>query len=187
MSVDIVNAVYFAAEKHTGQFRKDEKTPYINHPIGVAKILINANITDSNTLQAALLHDVLEDTKCTYEELVKKFGLEVANLVRELTDDTSLDTNTKKLIQIEHILTMSLTAVNIKLADRIYNLQDMNKTEWSLEKKKLYCAFGYGIYMNCKSGVNMHLRTWLLNEIEKYITKEECLELLEQQRNKQKI
>jgi guanosine-3',5'-bis(diphosphate) 3'-pyrophosphohydrolase len=67
----LIKSIDFAAKKHSSQRRKDpEGTPYINHPIGVAKILVDAQILDLCTLQAAILHDTIEDTDTTFEEVV---------------------------------------------------------------------------------------------------------------------
>ena len=73
---DLLKAADFAAKKHRDQRRKDlEQSPYINHPIGVANILANeAGIDDPLVLQAALLHDTIEDTDTTLEEVQKHFG-----------------------------------------------------------------------------------------------------------------
>jgi guanosine-3',5'-bis(diphosphate) 3'-pyrophosphohydrolase len=83
---DLLKATHFAAEKHSGQKRKDAfGTPYINHPLGVAtNILDIGGIDDLTTLQGAVLHDTVEDTAATFEELEKQFGKEVADLVREV-------------------------------------------------------------------------------------------------------
>ncbi|XP_053320706.1 guanosine-3',5'-bis(diphosphate) 3'-pyrophosphohydrolase MESH1 isoform X2 [Spea bombifrons] len=88
----ILEATDFAAEKHRQQRRKDvDKTPYINHPIGVARILSReAGITDTAVLQAALLHDTVEDTDTTFLEIEERFGLEVRRIVEEVTDDKTL-------------------------------------------------------------------------------------------------
>src|SRR5262245_42932869 len=87
-----LSAVQSAARKHSRQRRKDpEATPYINHPIMVAELLTRvAGVQDISTLQAALLHDTIEDTKTTAQELDSLFGQEVRNLVLEVTDDKSL-------------------------------------------------------------------------------------------------
>ena len=75
----IMEATHFAAVKHKDQRRKDKcQTPYINHPIGVARILSHeASICDVDVLVAALLHDTVEDTDCSHEEIEAKFGEKV--------------------------------------------------------------------------------------------------------------
>src|SRR6266403_2155928 len=85
-------ALRFAAQKHSRQRRKDsDATPYINHPIAVAEVLARVGgVTDLATLQAAILHDTIEDTQTTPQELDEQFGQDVRLLVQELTDDKSL-------------------------------------------------------------------------------------------------
>src|SRR5215831_19081078 len=89
---DLVAALAFAADKHRNQRRKDsEASPYINHPIMLAKILsVECRVDDPLVLCAAVLHDTLEDTQTTYGELAEQFGADVADVVREVTDDKSL-------------------------------------------------------------------------------------------------
>src|SRR3954463_11694916 len=89
----LLAAVEFAARKHSTQRRKDlAASPYINHPVAVANLLANeGGVDDLTTLQAAILHDTIEDTKTTYEELVEHFGREVADVVAVVTDDKKLE------------------------------------------------------------------------------------------------
>ena len=84
----ILKAAHLAACKHRNQKRKDEeKTPYINHPIAVAKIISEiGNIEDPEVLAAALLHDTIENTETTVDELIDNFGERVCSLVQEVTD-----------------------------------------------------------------------------------------------------
>src|SRR4026209_2713188 len=89
---NILHAANFAAKKHKDQKRKGQDgEPYINHPIEVANLLVDAGkIADPDMIIAALLHDTVEDTDATFEEIEKRFGATVAGYVRELTDDKSL-------------------------------------------------------------------------------------------------
>jgi (p)ppGpp synthase/HD superfamily hydrolase len=102
----LLKTTNFAAIKHSSQRRKDpEQTPYINHPIGVAYILSKeVGITDISVLQAALLHDTVEDTDTTFEELTEIFGETVSLIVREVTDDTSLSKMERKAMQIAKVI-----------------------------------------------------------------------------------
>src|SRR6266487_815071 len=88
-SVLWLHALKFAAERHRNQRRKDaDASPYINHPIAVASVLATeAAVIDEATLLAALLHDTVEDTGTTLQELEHLFGTEVAALVGEMSDD----------------------------------------------------------------------------------------------------
>ena len=88
----LLKALAFAAHKHRDQRRKDaEASPYINHPIALADVLVNeGGVTDVEVLCAALLHDTVEDTATTPQELAEAFGARVAGIVAEVTDDTKL-------------------------------------------------------------------------------------------------
>uniref|UniRef100_G1QDD1 Guanosine-3',5'-bis(diphosphate) 3'-pyrophosphohydrolase MESH1 n=1 Tax=Myotis lucifugus TaxID=59463 RepID=G1QDD1_MYOLU len=103
-------------------------TPYINHPIGgVARILTHeAGITDIAVLQAALLHDTVEDTDTTLDELELHFGAQV-RLVEEVTDDKTLPKLERKRLQVEHAPHSSPGPKLVKLADKLYNLRDLNR------------------------------------------------------------
>jgi len=123
----LLTSVHFAADKHRDQRRKNrEARPYINHPIEVAEILSRvAGVTDVATLQAAILHDTIEDTQTTGEELEACFGTEVRQLVEEVTDDQRLPKAERKRLQIEHAPHLSPKAKLIKIADKISNMRDV--------------------------------------------------------------
>ena len=123
----LLASVHFAANKHRSQRRKNrEASPYINHPIEVAEILSRVGgITDLATLQAAILHDTIEDTQTTGEELEARFGAEVRRLVEEVTDDRDLSKAVRKQLQIEHAFHLSPPAKLIKIADKISNVRDV--------------------------------------------------------------
>lgn len=99
----LVQAVAFAADKHRNQRRKDaEASPYINHPIALANVLANeGDVQDVTVLCAAVLHDTIEDTETTADELRALFGDQVASVVLEVTDDKLLDKAVRKQLQIE--------------------------------------------------------------------------------------
>ncbi|XP_051776217.1 guanosine-3',5'-bis(diphosphate) 3'-pyrophosphohydrolase MESH1 [Erpetoichthys calabaricus] len=142
-SVLLLEAVHFAAEKHKSQRRKDaEATPYINHPIGVARILAyEGGITDIAILQAALLHDTVEDTETSIDELDGKFGATVARIVQEVTDDKMLPKQERKQQQILKAPLCSHQAKLVKLADKLYNLRDLNRSTpvgWSEQRVQEY-------------------------------------------------
>nr|XP_020445567.1 guanosine-3',5'-bis(diphosphate) 3'-pyrophosphohydrolase MESH1 isoform X2 [Monopterus albus] len=139
----LLETVNFAADKHRNQRRKDpEGTPYINHPIGVARVLSHeGGITDIEVLQAALLHDTVEDTDTTPAELEAKFGPIVARIVQEVTDDKRLPKQQRKLLQVEHAAQCSRQAKLVKLADKLYNLRDLNRCTpvgWTAERVQEY-------------------------------------------------
>jgi guanosine-3',5'-bis(diphosphate) 3'-pyrophosphohydrolase len=139
----LLEAIRFAAEKHRDQRRKDkEASPYINHPIALASLLTTVGgVTDLAVLQAALLHDTIEDTDTTYEELVEHFGRKVADIVMEVTDDKLLEKPRRKALQIEHAPHASREAALVKLADKTCNLRDVASSPpegWSLERRREY-------------------------------------------------
>lgn len=139
----IIKCVNFAATKHSNQRRKDmDKTPYINHPIGVAYILTEeAHIVDMCVIQVALLHDTVEDTNTTFEEIDAHFGSEVAGVVKEVTDNKQLPKVQRKQEQILHAPHTSVKAKLVKLADKLYNLRDLNRQVplgWTEERVQEY-------------------------------------------------
>ncbi|KAM7039225.1 guanosine-3',5'-bis(diphosphate) 3'-pyrophosphohydrolase MESH1 [Acridotheres tristis] len=139
----LLEAVDFAARKHKEQRRLDpEGTPYINHPIGVARILAHeAGVTDIVVLQAALLHDTVEDTDTTFSEIEEWFGAEVRRVVEEVTDDKTLPKMERKRLQIERAPVCSRRAKLVKLADKLHNLRDLNRCTprgWSAERVQEY-------------------------------------------------
>lgn len=139
----IIQALSFAAHKHRDQRRKDvDASPYINHPISLASILVNeVGITDVNVICAALLHDTIEDTDTTPEELEQAFGVVIKNIVMEVTDDTLLPRADRKRLQIEHAAHVSDQAKLVKLADKTSNLRDVaiNPPEsWTLQRRQEY-------------------------------------------------
>ena len=139
----ILAALQFAAHKHRDQRRKDlEASPYINHPIALARILaVEGGVQDALVLRAAVLHDTIEDTQTSYEELAARFGSEVADVVREVTDDKSLPKAERKQLQIVHAAGLSRAAKLVKLADKIANLRDVAEhppAQWPLERRREY-------------------------------------------------
>jgi len=141
--VELLAAIAFAATKHRNQRRKDaEASPYINHPLQLAHVLATeGGVSDLKTLMAAVLHDTVEDTETSYEELREHFGQAVADVVMEVTDDTSLPKAERKRRQVEHAPHMSKRAALVKLADKTCNLRDVAHhppAGWPLRRKREY-------------------------------------------------
>lgn len=139
----IADALAFAAHKHRDQRRKDrEASPYINHPIALMRVLsIEAGIRDPEVLAAALLHDTVEDTETTPEELEARFGAELRSLIMEVTDDKSLPQAERKRLQVVHAATASEGARLVKLTDKICNLRDVADSPplgWDLARRRAY-------------------------------------------------
>ena len=143
VEAQLFEALAFAAHKHRAQRRKDvEASPYINHPIALARTLaVEGGVTDLKTLTAAVLHDTVEDTDTSFEEIAAMFGAKVADIVREVTDDTKLEKADRKRLQIEHAPHLSKRAALVKLADKTCNLRDVATSPprgWPLERKRAY-------------------------------------------------
>ncbi len=139
----LIEAVAFAAEKHRDQRRKDvAASPYINHPIALANVLANeGGVTNLTALCAAVLHDTVEDTDTTEQELIQRFGSDIASVVMEVTDDKTLDKARRKELQVEHVPHLSYAARLVKLADKISNLRDILASppaDWPVERKEAY-------------------------------------------------
>ncbi|MGV1016795.1 MAG: HD domain-containing protein [Fluviibacter phosphoraccumulans] len=139
----ILKAAHFAAEKHRNQRRKDvDASPYINHPLALASVLaVEGGVENPETICAALLHDTIEDTDTTVEELSALFGDRITGIVLEVTDDKSIDKAVRKEEQIRHAPHISPEAKLVKLADKICNLRDILASppaDWSAGRKSDY-------------------------------------------------
>lgn len=140
----LIKALTFAANKHRNQRRKNvDAFPYINHPISLVNILCNeVHVTDINVICSALLHDTVEDTETTSEELANEFGHEISSIVMEVTDDQTITARQKrKQLQVEHAAHISDQAKMLKLADKISNLRDLSidpPATWSLQRRREY-------------------------------------------------
>jgi guanosine-3',5'-bis(diphosphate) 3'-pyrophosphohydrolase len=141
----LLEAVAFAADKHRNQRRKDaEASPYINHPIALASLLKREGVDDAAVLCAALLHDTIEDTNTTADELRVHFGEVITSVVLEVTDDKTLQKAERKRLQIAHAHSLSERARLVKLADKICNVYDMVEAppaNWTLERKREYLVW----------------------------------------------
>jgi len=115
-------AYYFAVMAHSGQVRRDGE-PYVFHPIGVA-LQVAKIVKDTDMISASLLHDVIEDTNITHDDLETEFNENIANLVQELTiDEKEKEKVGKKIYLSKAFLQMSDEALLIKLADRFHNVR----------------------------------------------------------------
>jgi len=139
----LCKALAFASHKHSDQRRKDSKaSPYINHPISLTDVLANeGDVTDINVICGALLHDTVEDTDTTFDELLNSFGKTIADIVMEVSDDKSLTKAKRKQLQIDHAPHKSNEAKLVKLADKICNLRDITHSppaDWDTKRKQQY-------------------------------------------------
>jgi len=146
----LIAALNYAAHQHRDQRRKDEDaTPYINHPISLLHILaVEAGVTDTEVLCAAVLHDVIEDCAETAadrelraNEIASLFGTEVLAIVQDVTDDKDLPKAERKQMQIDHARQLIHGAKLVKLADKTANLRDVANNappDWPLERRREY-------------------------------------------------
>lgn len=121
----ITKAHEFSKNAHEGQVRKFSRLPYFTHPNGVVKILKKyLNTVPEELIISAYLHDVVEDTETTHEDIVEEFGTEVAGIVRQLTMDKKVRKGfpTKADYMEYHVRLMEPSSLTVKLVDRIHNL-----------------------------------------------------------------
>lgn len=158
---NLTDAYYFAAKKHIKQKRKgNDAAPYINHPVEVVNLLTNiGKIEDFDILIAAVLHDTVEDTDTTIEDISDKYGANVALMVSELTDDKTLSKKERKEKQVEHAPHISEGAKQVKLCDKISNIRDVLENPpdgWSDERRLEYIGWGERVVAGLR-GVNPNL------------------------------
>jgi GTP diphosphokinase / guanosine-3',5'-bis(diphosphate) 3'-diphosphatase len=160
MTGEVLHALEFAAVKHRDQRRKDQAaSPYINHPLAVVTLLWDHGVRDRVPLLAAILHDTIEDTGTTREELVAAFGEDVAACVCEVTDDKSLHKDVRKENQVEHAPHLTTHAKLVKLADKTANLRDMNDSPphtWPPERRAAYYVWAHRVVAGLR-GTNARL------------------------------
>lgn len=142
-STRLLEGIDFALQRHHGQFRKNSaRNPYVAHPLEVAYFLWKeSKMRDVKILLVSLLHDTLEDTNTSFEELIEKFGFEIATVVRELTNDPALSGEENKCRQVEKAASMTHEAKIVKMADRIHNLCEIATdppVEWEKNKIEQY-------------------------------------------------
>lgn len=139
----LLKALAFSAQKHRDQRRKDRvASPYINHPIALANVLVKeGRVEDVHVLCAALLHDTVEDTATSPKELRRLFGAKIAGIVAEVTDDKRLPKAMRKALQIKHAPAISPEAKLVKLADKICNVRDVARrppAHWDRRRQQEY-------------------------------------------------
>ena len=162
--VAVARALDFAARKHSTQRRKGQAgEPYVNHLAEVARLVAEATGgKDTVAVLAALLHDAIEDTPTTREELEHEFGREVAEIVAEVTDDKSLPKTERKRLQVESAPRKSHRAKLVKIADKTSNLWSIAKTppvDWDLRRQREYFDWAARVVAGCR-GTNATLEKW---------------------------
>jgi guanosine-3',5'-bis(diphosphate) 3'-pyrophosphohydrolase len=157
----VTRACDFAALRHVPQRRKGVAgEPYINHLAEVATLLAEATGgTDAALVAAGFLHDTLEDTPTTYDELAELFGPDVAHLVSEVTDDKSLAKAERKRLQITMTPGKSVRAKLIKIADKTSNVRAMASSPpagWDVTRIAEYVGWAEQVVASCR-GLNAML------------------------------
>lgn len=164
-------ALKFSANKHLGQKVPGSDLPYVCHLSNVAMEIFMAALNSENfdislAVQVALLHDTIEDTYTNHDELLTKFGKEVADGVLALTKDFKLPKDLQLQDSLNRIKEHSSEIWAVKMADRITNLQKPPK-HWSNEKKTQYMGEAKLIYIELKEG-NQYLANRLEKQINEY-------------------
>lgn len=136
----VVKAKHYAMLKHTGQVRKYTNEPYIVHPVAVVQILRDFNFVNETLLAAAYLHDVVEDTNTTIQDVLEEFGADVAQYVFYLTDfkhPKEGNRHTRKMITEWKISSAPIPVKLIKIADLIDNTKSIIQHDKDFAKQYL--------------------------------------------------
>lgn len=145
----VTEAYDFAARAHLGQTRKGKAAePYVNHLADVAARVARSPRADADTVIAAILHDVVEDTERTLAEVEARFGARVAGYVGEVTDDKSLDKEERKRLQVATAAVKSDGAKRIKLADKASNLAALAESPphwWDASRRREYLSWARAV------------------------------------------
>ena len=176
----IDKAVDYANKKHAAQKRKDG-SPYIIHPLAVAQIVTEMGL-DMDAILGALLHDCIEDTDASHEEIEKLFGPTVAELVEGVTKLTRADFSSREQAQMENLRKMfmamskDIRVVLIKIADRLHNIRTMQYQ--SPEKQIAKCQETMDIYAPLAHRLGMQKVKWELEDTSlKYLAPKEYNEI----------
>ena len=163
-----IRAAYaYARERHGAQLRRDG-TPYITHPLQVAQIVAEMRL-DSESIIAALLHDCIEDTDSSYEDIAKRFGVTVADVVDGVTKLTRVKYSTMEEEQMENLRKMlfamsrDIRVILIKIADRLHNMRTMEYQTPAKQKKKAFETME--IYAPIAHRLGMQKMKWELEDL----------------------
>ncbi len=183
-NIKLVSKAYeFANEKHNGQLRKSGE-PYIIHPLQVAYILATIDL-DEATICAALLHDIVEDTDVTHQDIIREFGEEIADLVEGVTKLSKLQQyTTVKEQQVEDYRKMFLAmgkdirVILIKLADRLHNMRTLKYL--TRDRQIANAKETMDLYAPLANRLGLYSLKWELEDLSfKYLYPEEYRELVE--------
>ena len=147
-----LDAYEFAAEAHAGQQRKGDGSPYIAHPVTVARLLHEEGVADDELLAATFLHDVVEDTEHSLDEIRERFGSGVAGIVEAMTEDKSVEPyEARKDHHRDQVEAAGPRPVLIYAADKLANLRDM---------RSLYAAVGETASGRFNAPLDVRIRLW---------------------------
>ena len=187
---DVTKAYHTAEEAHKEQHRVSGE-PYILHPLAVAQILADMKI-DTTTITAALLHDVVEDTACTLEDLRNEFGREVAFLVDGVTKLSRLNYRTKEDQQLNSMRKMFLAmakdvrVVVIKLADRLHNMRTLRYMR--SDKQKRIAQETLEIFAPLAHRLGIFNIKWELEDLSfRYLEPDKYYDLVDQMKQKRHV
>jgi (p)ppGpp synthase/HD superfamily hydrolase len=145
-------AFEFAREAHEGQERKGDGSPYISHPEELARLLHEAGHDDEEILAATFLHDVVEDTDTTLDEIEEAFGSGVRELVESMTEDKDIEPyERRKEHHRDQVEAGGERAVLIYAADKVANLRDL---------RTLYANIGEGAASRFNAPLDVRVRLW---------------------------
>ena len=163
-----IRAAYEYAREHHGEQMRRDGTPFVTHPINVAQIVAEMRL-DSESIIAALLHDCVEDTDCTYEDIAKRFGVTVADIVDGVTKLTRVKYSTMEEEQMENLRKMlfamsrDIRVILIKIADRLHNMRTMEYQTPAKQKKKAFETME--IYAPIAHRLGMQKMKWELEDL----------------------
>ena len=163
-----IRAAYEYAREHHGEQMRRDGSPYITHPIHVAQIVAEMRL-DSESIIAALLHDCIEDTDSTYEDIAKRFGVTVADIVDGVTKLTRVKYSTMEEEQMENLRKMlfamsrDIRVILIKIADRLHNMRTMEYQTPAKQKKKAFETME--IYAPIAHRLGMQKMKWELEDL----------------------
>ncbi len=163
-----IRAAFEYAQAHHGSQLRRDGTPYITHPLNVAQIVAEMRL-DSESIQAALLHDCIEDTDSTYEDIAKRFGTAVADIVEGVTKLTRVHWTTMEEEQMENLRKMlfamsrDIRVILIKIADRLHNMRTMEYQTPEKQRKKAFETME--IYAPIAHRLGMQKIKWELEDL----------------------
>lgn len=184
VDIDMIEKAYSFAESAHKMQKRESGEPYIIHPVSVAVILSELGM-DTSTIIAGLLHDVVEDTDYTYEDIVKIFNEEIANLVNGVTKLGKIEYKTKEEQQADNVRKMLLAmakdirVIIIKLADRLHNMRTLKYMP--KEKQKGKAQETLDIYAPLAHRLGMSKIKWELEDLSfRYLHEEEYYQLVKE-------